>query len=116
MSTYWDVYCVNCKVEHGFDGANHAELEMAEICKHADAIAALSAFNLEIDLHCTYGRIKPWWFAEHLGHKLVPRNEYGEFLGQCPETVKCVCGSRKRCTLPNEHGGEHCVNHENTAG
>ncbi len=32
----------------------------------------------EVQLRCFYGYIRPEWFVKHLGHDLIPRNEYGE--------------------------------------
>ena len=50
----------------------------------ASAIAALAPLSdadlsSEVELRCFYGRIDPQWFRTHLGHDLVPINEYGDF-------------------------------------
>lgn len=115
MSTDWNVHCMDCNETHTFDDANHRDVEMAALCKHAAAIAALvplmedvTSRGVDLDLGLYgYGRIEPRWFAKHLGHRLVPRSEYGDFMDQCSEYIECVCGNRKRCTLTPNHDGDH---------
>jgi len=112
MSTDWHVHCLDCKDTHEFRDANWCDDDMAVLCKHAAAIAALVPLLgetrlLTVELMTMYGRIEAHWFAQHAGHRLVPINEYGDFIGQCAEYVDCACGSRRRCTLHHGHEGEH---------
>lgn len=112
MSEDWNIHCLDCESTHTFDDANHRDAEMAELCKHASAIAAIaptiSALDcLGMELRTRFGRINTSWFSEHAGHRLVPINEYGALLGQCPEYVECTCGSHQRCTLAADHDGVH---------
>jgi hypothetical protein len=56
----------------------------------------------------TYGRIDPAWFAQHLGHELIPRDEYGRCSDRCDQYAKCeCCKTTKRCDLPLGHTGSH---------
>lgn len=112
MSTDWNVHCLDCKDTHYFSDANWRDDDMALICKHAGAIAAMApliagANLINIEISTSYGRIDADWFAKHLGHNLVPISEYGHFMKQCPEYVDCLCGSNKRCTLDVGHEGKH---------
>lgn len=111
MSTNWYVHCLDCQDTHRFDGANHLDEEMATLCKHADAIAAIAPLideaGISIDLRTSVGNINPDWFVRHKRHKLIPINEYGAVLGQCATRVDCGCGSRQRCTLNAGHDGPH---------
>lgn len=82
MSCDWDVYCRDCKSEHGFSDANHEDEFMFHLIKNAKAIAGLvelmkSPTN-EITLRFYHGYIDPQWFRDHLGHDLVARSEYGD--------------------------------------
>ena len=113
MSCDWNVYCRTCNEEHSFNDANHMEQEMAALVKHAGAIAALAPLFdesqwIEMNLGRHWGTISPRWFAKHLGHDLIPRDEYGRFLDKCPEWVKCgKCGANHHCTLAYGHEGDH---------
>ena len=111
MSTDWNVHCLDCKETHTFCDANHMDAEMATLCKHAAAIAALAPLMAESDYLefrlGSRGEIDTTWFAKHAGHRLVPISEYGDILGQCAVHVKCVCGSRRQCTKDYGHDGDH---------
>lgn len=41
MSRDWDVYCIDCDKEHGFDNANHRDGEMADLCANGPKIKQL---------------------------------------------------------------------------
>lgn len=119
MSCDWNVHCLDCKVTHGFDDANHQQDLMLFLCKHADSIAALAEMAADqkapcgpgdrsVTLETPYGRIDPTWFREHLGHNLIPIDEYGAILGQCHEWVRCKeCGSTSQCALDAGHEDPH---------
>lgn len=84
MSTDWDVYCRNCKSEHGFSDANHEEDLMFHLIKHSSVIASMISLvnnpRYTITFRVYHGTIDPQWFADHLGHDLVVRSEYGDIL------------------------------------
>jgi hypothetical protein len=84
MSTDWNVHCRTCTDTHSFDDANHQEELMWLLIDHASAIAALAPLmeadrNLVVQFKAgRYGGIDTKWFANHLGHDLVPISEYGD--------------------------------------
>jgi len=91
MSTDWHVHCLDCNDTQTFDDANHREELMALLCRHAAVISALVPLIQDIGSRgCvalslgSYGEVDPEWFAKHLGHRLVPINEYDEVLTRCP--------------------------------
>lgn len=114
MSTDWSIYCRTCDSEHYFSDANHREMLMVRLIRHASAIAALAPLMDdpvswdEIEFRTSYGHIDVRWFAKHHTHDLVPRSEYGEILGQCFARVPCIlCNTPHYCTLDKGHAGEH---------
>lgn len=113
MSTYWDIKCRTCNVKAGAYNQNHAESQMWDIIKHAAAIAAaapvLAAFGCTDGLDIGVGwRPDAEWFVKHLGHDLVPVNEYGEESGQCSGQVVCdSCGTHHNCKADRGHAGPH---------
>ncbi len=112
MSTDWNVHCVDCNVTHTFNDANHQDQLMAMLCKHSAAIAGLADLLREtpdVEFKTYWGAIDADWFRKHLGHKLVPIDEYGALLDQCAEYVDCECGSHRRCTLKLAHDGKHAA-------
>lgn len=111
MSTDWNVKCLDCDDVCTFDDANHQDVLMSMLCKHAEAIAALAPLLASacIELRTDYGPIDATWFARHVGHRLRPISEYGDLLGQCAEHLPCQCGVLQRCILDAEHGGDHTL-------
>lgn len=119
MSTDWNVYCRTCDDVHSFSDANHMDRDMVALIRHAEDIAALAPLladehvghRIEFTLG-SYGTIDPAWFKAHLGHDLVPRDEYGRCLDQCSERWTCTfCKKAHWCTLKPGHeppcGGRH---------
>jgi hypothetical protein len=115
MSTDWNVHCLDCKSTHRFDDANHQDELMLALCRHADSIAALAVvledpvlkgyLLLKFDY---YGTVDASWFRKHLGHQLLPINEYGLLLQQCYEKVECSeCSALHNCVLELKHDGPH---------
>jgi hypothetical protein len=111
MSTDWNIKCLDCNVEHGFDNANHQDELMWTLIKHAGAIGALAPLLAEpradVEFRTYWGRLDAQWFAEHATHRLVPISEYGHLATQCQEYVTCECGSMRRCALDQAHEGAH---------
>jgi hypothetical protein len=112
MSTDWNIKCLDCDDTHYFNDANHRDREMAILVKHSKVISALAPLEEEFGYSLSlsfggYGEVDVRWFAKHAGHRLVPINEYGGYMDQCHEFVKCRCGSSSRCTKLPDHEGEH---------
>ena len=115
MSTEWDVYCVNCERCAGFEDNHGRDRMRAYIEKRATLEAAaalgrdlksLGLMGLEV-AHCGGGSFPVWFFAEHAGHKLVPRDEYGSLDGECAKRVRCAtCSALHWCKRPKDHEGD----------
>lgn len=110
VSTDWNVHCVTCGSTHGFDDANHQDVLMSLLCKHAKSIASIAdliAADPHIALKTLWGDIDASWFRAHADHQLVPISEYGHLLDQCAEYIECICGTRQRCKGKRDHVGQH---------
>jgi hypothetical protein len=115
MSCDWNVYCRTCdETVTGFSGANHREDFMHRLIRHAEAIAGLVPFLddaqswEEVELNAPWGLIRPQAFKRHLGHELVPQDEYGRCSDDCGEYFHCSsCRNTRTCHLPKGHDGEH---------
>lgn len=112
MSCDWNIHCLDCKVTHTFDNANHCEDLMLFLIRHADSIAALAELENDqtrrhdVELRTTYGPVSAMWFCKHLGHNLAPIDEYGHILGRCTKWVACTgCDTQHPCVLNPEHVG-----------
>lgn len=112
MSCDWDIKCVDCDEEHGFDDMNHKDDLMHVLIRHADAIAAFHTAMCDRDMDDGVGlatkyperRINTAFFKKHQGHRLRPVNEYGQLSGDCSERVDCPsCGASHPCKLPDGH-------------
>jgi hypothetical protein len=126
MSCYWDIYCVDCGVEAGIEGANKRADLMRGLIAHSDALADLGRpYNAEegfcwdpvlkvdgIDINLEF-------FYKHKEHKLRPLNEYRQFdticgtpffCPQCQKNFKC--GSLDHTLNTSEtRGHAHVVDH-----
>lgn len=84
---------------------------MALLCRHAEAIAALDDLMKDPDNHAQFstqwGRVDTSWFRAHLGHQLLPIDEYGQFLGACHGWASCDAGHNHPCQLERNHDGPH---------
>jgi hypothetical protein len=111
MSCSWDVYCLDCKAEAGFE-VNHVD-KISAIIRHASTLAALYPLDKELDdfqvRACEYGgRIDVPFFHLHHTHRLVPRDEYGQFHDGCDEAFTCgECETRHYCKRVKGHPGKH---------
>jgi len=116
MSTDWHIRCLDCKVTHRFDEANHQRSLMAALCRNAAAIAGLSDLMADAEVEVRfaagytgcYGEIDVGWFKTHLGHRLVPIDEYGNLADCCNKRVRCTTcnGDDRTCYLPVGHDGD----------
>jgi hypothetical protein len=108
MSTDWDVYCRTCNDGHGFSDANHQDELMHILIDHAAAIAALAPLVADqryytIELRTSWGTVSPDWFAQHLGHDLVARSEYGQYSERpnLPSKYATVSTMQESCKPPS---------------
>lgn len=121
MSTDWDLYCLDCKSDHGFYDANHEEKavqRLVDLMPRFAAMPGLAALMKDAgfvpvgngDGDGLYNhRLSLRWVEEHCSHRVVARNEYGDFLEQCPETTATCecCGQYFACRLLPGHEGPH---------
>lgn len=120
MSCDWDVYCLDCNQEHGFDGANHCDGEMADLCAVGPKIRKLFLLLRDLPLLQNHTlvpeglsdrhRLDPAFWIAHGEHRIVPRDEYGRILGECSQQLacdRCGCSQHVRCVLPANHEGGH---------
>ena len=113
MSCDWDIKCVDCDEEHGFEDMNHNEDLMLALVRHADAIATFHEVIGDRDmpypgigLTTKYRerQINTAFFKKHQGHRLRPVDEYGRLSGDCSARVACPsCGASHPCKLPDGH-------------
>lgn len=113
MSNDWDIRCVDCAENHGFQDMNHDEELMHALIRHAEVIAALHKLESEPHMHFELlagrgRRVDTAFFKKHYGHLLRPVDEYGRLSGDCFERVACPsCGSSHPCKLPVDHAEPH---------
>jgi hypothetical protein len=119
MSCRWDIYCKTCDACIVNCGVNHGEEHLHRVC--LDAIPLLmrlarSMPDARIDLE-SLGVLGRTEYESslllgnldgHEGHVILPKNEYGEYFGECGEGGKCpTCGGEVLCRLDRGHSGEH---------
>jgi hypothetical protein len=108
MSCVWYVYCEDCDDDHAV--GNRMLDEARKLIAHRNEIAAMADFTPAVTLEFIGEvRVGTRWFAEHKDHRLVPRNEFRHFDGDCGEWFVCKgCGENLSCTLPKGHeAGAH---------
>ena len=117
MSCDWDVWCLDCEEGLGLSDWNHKSDAMLDIIRARDALAALAdvrpdAYASGFEYWGSYKDLVPvGFFAKHRGHRLIPRDEYGQCLDECGETIVCShCKlGNSRCRLPEKHEGPHAA-------
>jgi hypothetical protein len=126
MSCDYDVRCLDCGSNAGFDDTNHAIKEMRALAKMGAGLAVLArgilafekaladdpALYLEPQFKLrdlSHGwRLTPKWWAEHGDHHLVAVDEYGRCDDECAERFDCKeCGYSKWCRRTSGHDGQH---------
>lgn len=137
MSCDWDVYCLDCKSEHGFYDCNHQDKLMRELAKLGPRIKKICELMVgpgglddlgrpPLNLYCEPriqlddgGRLRlaaKWW-VEHGDHRLVARDEYGRCDDECGELFHCnSCGSSKCCQRMKGHDGDHKDKRDDQSG
>lgn len=112
MSCEWEVWCLDCNEWLAGYGWNHQERECWSLIRMAPALADL-ALAAGVEKQHVYietlnlKKIDVGPFANHKGHNLVPKNEYGQWADQCPERFKCSAGCWHDCQLKVNHEGLH---------
>lgn len=119
MSTDWDVYCLDCKKEHGFSDANHREGEMADLCASGPKIKQIVLLLQQVPVIkqslvpenlLDYQSLNFDFWIEHGDHRLWPISEYGNLSERCNQQICCLscgCNYHRRCTLLPGHEGSH---------
>jgi hypothetical protein len=83
MSTDWYPYCLTCHESYDMWNCHRPDF-ILYLFANAELIIKIGEFQegsaVDIDVHTWYGDIHPEWFKKHLGHQLVPKNEYGNYL------------------------------------
>lgn len=105
MSTEWSHYCVDCK-SRGPVELNHGAQQIANMLRHR---AWLEAIPPELDAGGPYDQLDTLarWFAEHKGHQIVVRSEYGCNFEDCAKWCSCPhCNHTLYCTRPEGHEGK----------
>ena len=118
MSCSWDIYCLDCGMGAGWDW-NHGDDALGDILRSVREIAAAMPvldklydagnLNIRIGHGCEGGDMNSIRFlAEHATHKLALRDEYGQFLDDCSERIKCCsCEETFVCRRKSGHKGKH---------
>jgi hypothetical protein len=125
MSCDWDVRCLDCEVDAGFDDTNHAVDAMRALAKRGPELAALGAAFLALSksLEGERGYFEPrmslrelsygWnldaaWWVKHGRHQLVAVDEYGRCDDACNERFDCkTCHHTEWCKRVKGHEGDH---------
>jgi hypothetical protein len=110
MSCSYDLHCIDCDAGFGVDW-NHGDNELARLWSVREALAKLAAVDLggvEVRHEYRDGHIALGFFATHKDHNVRIRDEYGRYVGDCREYVKCgECGTTGPCRQLHGHEGDH---------
>lgn len=114
MSTRVDICCETCGEVLSIGDNNRAHDLMLTLCRHADEIAAMDDVleaiggNVRLDELQDYVKLPVGWFKRHLGHELVPIDEYGLKLNACQKLTRIECegGHTHHCGLGRDHEGD----------
>lgn len=118
MSTDWDVRCLDCAENHGFEDANHEVQLMVTVARSGRKLAQLAGVVRKIqesthsDVSLKLGldrlRVDLAWFEKHGTHRLIAVNEYGRCFDECGIYFSCgECHRDRQCHRPDGHEGEH---------
>jgi len=120
MSTWYDVYCVDCKDYLGLK-EDRGEKQCATLIEVRDALVSLASglkvleeapfpFWSEVRLKMgEHNQLFAGWFVTHHGHKLAVIDGYGQFYPECMKRFVCCgrCGNEWHyCRRPVNHDGE----------
>ena len=115
MSTDWDIRCVDCGENYGFEDMNRREGLMLALVRCADALAQhanvfadLRSEDVELRVSYPDHVINLEFFQRHRGHRLSPVDEYGRLSDNCSGHAACAsCGKSHPCALIVGHAGDH---------
>lgn len=115
MSTDWDIRCVDCGENYGFDDMNRREGLMLALVRNAPhlvqfagVLADLRSEDVELRVSFPDRIINLAFFLRHAGHRLSPIDEYGRLSGNCHGQAACgSCGKSHPCALAVDHAGDH---------
>ena len=84
---------------------------MKTIAAKAREIVELGAWCASLDLELVRlgDTLSFEWFGEHVHHRLVARNEYGENSGDCNRRSEGPHSRDLLCRLPAGHEGDHVL-------
>ncbi len=126
MSCDWDVRCIDCSVNHGFDDANHQSELMVCLARLGPKLADMAVVIREIEASSLWMNatillgVDRWrldfaWFATHGAHRLVAVDEYGHCFDECGEDYSCeACQHRATCRRQKGHEGPHNDDRDST--
>jgi len=120
MSCGWYIYCetcdeclVDCDVNHGGDdlmavcrGAIPLLVEVA--ARLPGAVVSLESLGVFSRAEGCESGVRLGKLVGHKGHVILPKNEYGEYYGECGESQSCsCCGGSSVCRKARGHEGDH---------
>ena len=114
MSCSYDIRCLDCSVDVGFD-INHGKDAMVKVLAMRGELTALAkrmAHIRDLWLGGQHHDLPAWicWFAEHGEHRLAVFDEYGREMDQCRDWHICpTCKHSSPCALQEKHAGEHAL-------
>lgn len=115
MSCDWDVWCETCKSNLGLFDNNRGDDYVRVLIRIAGVLANMGDAAKVFTDHTGQGvkagyydreKFDPVWFADHRGHDLRCKNEYGQLDTQCTQRVLCNFGEYHNCQLNLGHDGE----------
>lgn len=114
MSTYWDIYCVDCESHCGFN-LNHGDDTLSQVLLGRQGFKVLYDSGTFQNLWAATPEASGWpsmcelgeFFSTHHEHNLRVRSEYGEYLHACNKDIHCpTCDYPKwNCSKQPGHDG-----------
>ncbi len=120
MSDRYDLYCLDCQDEHGFEDGNRCSELFADLAKIAPLVATMapgmralqalpSAYDAALYLQYQRNRINLDWFEKHGSHRLRSRTGggvYGVCSDECGEWISLSTSDFQPCARLRKHEGE----------
>lgn len=117
MGTSWNLRCVTCSVNLLDEFERYpGPQELVSLIRNSEAVASLADLFAdcpgEFELRSSYNTVSrpidPVVFRAHLGHQLMPIDEYGRLLDACHQKFQCPhCATWHPCSLSHHHEGPH---------
>lgn len=110
MSNYWNLLCRDCDDELPLD-INHGNAFIKRLIEQFPLLITIEPV-LDVINESYYDLNFPtdWvrYAKRHVGHDLIPIDEYGKHSDSCGEYFHCkCCPARYTCNLLDGHEGEH---------